>query len=70
MTDTNRAHAPGPAGETKEERRRRMAEHQVGPEDEVRKVPERPPTAPSPKASAPEAHGATHSPGPRRREYP
>jgi hypothetical protein len=42
MNDTSKPHHPGSAEETTEERERRMAQHMVGPEDEVRKVPERP----------------------------
>lgn len=68
MTDANRAHAPGPAGETTEERQRRMEAHQVGPEDEVRTVPERPPYGtPATPASAQEDQDA-RSPDTRRRE--
>jgi hypothetical protein len=42
MRHASNPHPPGSAEETTEERERRMAERQVGPEDETRSVPDRP----------------------------
>lgn len=75
MTDTSKAQAPGQAGETTEERQRRMAEHRIGPEDEARNVPERPPsgvpaTPGAAISSQEDRHSAAPSPGARRRDCP